>query len=156
ARAERLEALAQLRDVVPAQSEPVERRAIPLDASQKDAAERAEAAAEADQRVASSGPGQHAEQARTRLAAKCVDLSGAGRIVSQESESRPTHAERHARALRDPSRADACDLKAAAAQIDDRAPLQRPAPQDGRSAQPRLFAAGQHPDGDALVAPQRA
>src|SRR5262245_30892107 len=61
ARTERLEALAQLRDVAAAQPEPVERPAIPLDGSQKDAAERTEAAAEADQRVASSGPGQHAE-----------------------------------------------------------------------------------------------
>src|SRR5262249_45024384 len=85
ARAEGLEALAQLRDVAAAQPGPVERRAIPLGGSQKEAAERAEAAADADQRVAGSGPGQHAEQTRTRLAAKCLDLSGAGRIVSQES-----------------------------------------------------------------------
>src|SRR5262249_3469738 len=121
ARAERLQPRAQLRDLVAPQLEPVRRGPVLFDGAQEDAAEGAQAPAEADQRVARAGPGQHAEQPLARLAAQRLDLPGAGRIVTQEAQGRPDRAEGHARDPRDPSTPNARDLEAPAAQIDDRA-----------------------------------
>src|SRR5262249_13364750 len=128
ARAERLQPRTQLLDLLTPELEPVRRGPVLLDGAQEDAAEGAQAPAEADQRVARAGPRQHAEQALTRLAAQRLDLLGAGRIVTQEAQGRPDRPEGHARDPRDPSAANARDLEAPAAQIDDRAAVQWSAP----------------------------
>src|SRR5437899_5611136 len=99
--------------------------------------------------------GEHAEQSIARLAAKRLDLAGSGRVMSQESQGRAHGAERHAGDPRDSPAAHARELKAAAAQVDDRAAVQRPPPQNRRGAQPRFFRATQDPDLHAFVASQR-
>src|SRR5262249_60565313 len=129
---------------------PVRGRPVRVEGAREEAAGAPEPPAEADQRVARASPGQDAEQALAGLAAQRLDLPGAGRIVTQEAQGRPDRAEGHARDPRDPSAANARDLEAPAAQIDDRAAVQRSAPQDGRGAEPRLFPAAQYPHLHAL------
>src|SRR5205807_4025258 len=131
------------------------RGAVPVDAFQEDAAEGAQAAAEADQHVARVSSGEHAEQSIARLAAKRLDLTGSGWVMSQESQGRAHGAERHAGDPRDSPGAHARDLKAAAAQVDDRAAVQRPLPKNRRGAQPRFFQAAQYPDLHAFLESQR-
>ena len=82
---ERLQPLAQRRDVLVPQPKPVERGAVTVDGSQEDAAERAQAAAETDQRVAGVGAGQPSRRRRVSRRSACISRARGGSCLKNRT-----------------------------------------------------------------------